>query len=180
MSSKALLVGGLASLFTIVVWIAVIVVDPSMNFENPSSTVTALLIVGSVATVVAFVGLYFLFAGRGQLNAVMLGLAIVGVGLTLIPSDGDATYMAGAILWGGALLIAGYLLRGGPHSIWLSWLGIATGALFVVTSGIYLAGQKDLANTLNLASSIPLLAWSVWIGFVMLKASRQPTPAPTG
>lgn len=179
MSSKAILVGGLASLATLPIWIAVLALVPDGNFDNLPPTASALLVAGSVATVLAFVGLYFLFAARTPLNVLMLGLGVVGIGLTLFPTDPPWSYNAGSILWGGAILIAGYLVRG-SYSSWLSWLGLVVGALFVLIGAVGFAGLKDLADTVNLVSAIPALVWAVWIGWVMVRKSREPAPASAG
>ena len=181
MPSKALLVGGLASLLTVPVFVGVIAaLAPDFSFTNVSATAWTLIAVGSVATLVAFFGMYYLFTGSTTLRASMLVLAVVGIGLTFIPSDSGWTYNSGSILWGGALLAAGYLLRTGSYSVWLSWLGFITGALFVLIGAAGLAGQKALAEAGNGVSTIFVLAWSVWIGWVMVRKSRETVSAAMG
>lgn len=175
MSSKAMLVGGLASIATVPIFLLVLVLVPDFDFANAPTLAAAVLMAGSIATMLAFVGLYYLFAGRSPLNAWMLGLAVVGIGLTLVPSDPPWSYSAGSILWGGALLMAGYLLKG-SHSTWLSWLGIVLGALFVLIGVVGFTGPKGLADTINMVSAIPTFVWAVWIGWVMVRKSRALVP----
>ena len=179
MSSKAMLVGGLASILTIPIWILVVVLVPDFDFTKASPLANAVLVAGSIATMLAFGGLYYLFSGRSPLNAFMLGLGVVGIGLTLIPTDPPWSYNAGSILWGGALLIAGYLLRD-SHAIWLSWLGLVVGALFVLIGVVGFTGPKNLADTVNMVSAIPAFVWAAWIGWVLVKKSRELAPASTG
>lgn len=178
MSAKMIiLLGGLASFVTLAAWVAMFALVPDMNFDNLSSTASAILTAGSIATMVAFAGMYYLFADLGSLRLWMLVLGVIGVGLTLVPSDSGWTYSVGTILWGVALVVAGYLVRAGSFSAWLSWLGMIGGALFVVAGAVYLAGSTDLGDTLNFVSSIPVLIWTAWIGWVMVKKSREVSPA---
>ena len=181
MSSKALLVGGLASLLTVPIFAGVIVIlAPDFDFEHLSATAWTLIAIGSLASLIAFFGLYYLFAGNDTLRISMLVLAVVGIGLTLLPTASDLAYNGGSILWGGALLVAGYLLRTSPYSVWLSWLGLLGGVLFVVLGAAGLADQKAIADAANGVSSVVVLAWSIWIGWVMFKKSREATPASIG
>ncbi len=175
MSSRTLAIGGWAAIFSILVYLAIFAVNPDLDFENPSTTVTVLVIVGTVAIGVAFYGLYQLFHDQQPTNMWMLGLAIVGLALTLIPADW--AYNTGTILWAGAILLASYLLRTVPRSMWAAWVGYLTGVLWVALGIAGLVGQQSLSDTLNMVGSVPFFVWAIWIGWVMIKASRQPVTA---
>ncbi len=172
MSSNAVRVGGWAAILSIVIWILLLATSPNLDFENVTASQMALLVVSTAATIVAFYGLFHLFHDHAPLNQYMLALLAVGAILTLIPTDSNWTYNVGSILWGGAILIAGYLFQASSNSKWLVWLSYLGGVVFALLGIAGLVGSQALSDAMNVASIVPVFVWTGWIGWVMLKSHK--------
>lgn len=172
-SSNAIRIGGWAAVASIVAYVVVLVVTGG-DFEDLSLTANAILIAASIATMLVFYGFYRLFQGGTSMPALMLGLGIVGVGLTMIPADSGVTYNSGSVLWGVALIVVGVLMQRAEMSRWLAWLSYLVGALFAGVGIAGLAGAQSASDAINMASIVPSFAWTGWVAWVLIRHREAP------